>query len=70
MQIRAIDFDVISIETKPGEILSVRQRDDGVFIKTNTSSFLIQGGYLIEHVEDNHVKLKPKEKTDDQKKTG
>jgi hypothetical protein len=62
MEIRAIDLDVISIETKQGEIITLRRKGDGVFIKTRTSSFLIDGGYLVEHVEDNNVKLKRKEK--------
>ncbi len=52
MQIRAIDLDVISIETREGEIISLTRKGDGVFIKTRTSSFLIDGGYLVRHVED------------------
>lgn len=62
MQIRAIDFDVISIETKPGEILTIKQDEGGLRIRTASSSFLLADGYLVEHVESGKVKLKRKEK--------
>ncbi len=58
MQIRAIDTDIITIETKPGEIISIKPDGDGLLIKTRNSSFLIQGGYLVKHIEDNQIKLK------------
>ena len=71
MQIRAVDIDVITIETKPGEIISIRQNEDGIKIKTVTSSFLIRDGRLAAAIEKGQLLIiQRKDGNDDDKKTG
>lgn len=60
MQIRALDNDVITIEADSGEMISVKQFEKAIKIKTKNSILMIQGGAVIEHIRNNKILIKRK----------